>query len=618
MVQVLQGMAAASEEVRDFYLDSKRVLAQEELDQGLEDELEALLLQEEDELASAEMESILFEQELESLRKLRQVEVTPSEFTEFAIKLPIEGAITPFSFEGRRYLKTVYDSPARRKLLVYSRQSEKSTYLGNSAIAYSAIVPAFKTLYVCPTAAQAQVFSVDRLKDPLEISPELQYMVNRNLSQNVFFKQFRNRSQVRVRYAFLSADRARGIASDKVQIDEFQDVHGPSVPVIEQCTSHSHWGLFDYAGTPKSLDNSIHKYWTEFSTQNEWAVPCQHHGVPNDPSSWHWNLLGIKNIGKEGPICARCGEPIDPADPLAQWVSLQPVTADNENRVTFEGYHISQLMVPWMQGEKWTEILTHLEQYDETQFNNEVLGLSHDAGQRPLKRSHIIRCCNETIRIGAVLETAKRCESGVFAGLDHGTGEDASFSLLTLGGYIDGIFQIFFAHRFVGEDLDPRRQLRRIAKLLHAVDFKILGSDYGGGFDRNDWLMRNFGASRVARYQYTGNPKTKIKWEPELGRFMLHRTEIMSDIFSAIRNQRIRFPAWKEWEEPFAADMLNIFAEYNARLHMTQYKLTRGKSDDTFHSILYCFLASMIVRPRPDIIIPLFPGSVEFAPGIVA
>jgi hypothetical protein len=496
--------------------------------------------------------------------------------------------------------------------------THNSTYLGNSSLAYSAIIPAFKTLYVCPTAAQAQVFSVDRLRDPLEISPQLQYMISRELAQNVFFKQFRNRSQIRIRYAFLSADRARGIASDKVQIDEFQDVHGPSVPVIEQCTSHSSYGLFDYAGTPKSLDNSLHKYWIDFSTQNEWAVPCRAHGTPNKPSSWHWNVLGIKNIGKTGPICTRCGKPIDPNDPLAQWVEMQPVTSDNANRVTFAGYHICQLMVPWMLGPKWKEILTCLEQYDAVRFNNEVLGVSYDSGQRPLKRAHVIRCCNDNIDMTKVLETAKRCESGVFAGLDHGSGEEASFSVLTLGGYIDGLFQIFFAHRFTGEDLDPRRQLRRIAKLLLAVDFKILGSDYGGGFDRNDWLMRNFSMSRVARYQYAGSPKKKVAWEPDLGRFILHRTEVMSDFFSAIRNQKVRFPKWSQWEDPYAQDMLNIFAEYNARLHMTQYKLTRGKSDDTFHSMLYCFLASMIMRPRPDILIPMFPGHVEFAPGIAA
>jgi hypothetical protein len=50
--------------------------------------------------------------------------------------------------------------------------------------------------------------------------------------------------------------------------------------------------------------------------------------------------------------------------------------------------------------------------------------------------------------------------------------------------------------------------------------------------------------------------------------------------------------------------MLNIFAEYNETLRMLQYSHRPDRPDDTFHSILYCFLASMIVVPRPDIIAP--------------
>jgi hypothetical protein len=50
--------------------------------------------------------------------------------------------------------------------------------------------------------------------------------------------------------------------------------------------------------------------------------------------------------------------------------------------------------------------------------------------------------------------------------------------------------------------------------------------------------------------------------------------------------------------------MLNIHSEYNETLRMVQYEHRIDKPDDSFHSVLYCFLVSMIIFPRPDIIAP--------------
>lgn len=608
-----------------FYVDARATLDKGRLDQTLEDEIGALM-EEQNRLIEkaeeeAEIDDVLFGDD-QAVSTKTQYEVTPSEFTEFAIRIPTKGDITPFSFEGRRYLLAPYNTAARRVLLKFGRQCEKSTLLGNKSLAYCGINTAFKVLYVSATATQATVFSVDRLKEPIDISPELSYLLDSRLSQNVLFKQFKNRSQIRIRYAFLHADRVRGIPADMILIDEIQDIVFHNVPVIEQCASHSDWKLYCYSGTPKSLDNTIEKYWADFSTQNEWMVPCEACGKGKDKSSWFWNILGVRNIGKKGPVCAKCKRPINPMHPDAQWASQQPITADNAHRVAFEGYHISQLMVPWIinDPEAWHDsVIFPYENYDTAKFNNEVLGLSYDSGQRPLTRHHVKACCQETIRMfepGRVLEYAKKCHGGVSAGIDWGTGENQSYTVLSLGGYLGGEFQIFYIHRFIGEDLDPRRQLLKIAQLLQSINFKVVGCDYGGGFDKNDWLMRNFGPTKVMKYQYAAAPKKKIKWEPELGRFILHRSEIMSDIFNAVRNRKIWFPRYEEFREPYGSDLLNIFSEYNDKIHLTQYKVSPGKSDDSFHSVLYCVLASMFIKVRPDLIIPLKQDHVDYTPEI--
>lgn len=599
-----------------FYVRAKEALEAGELNQELEDELDALMESEDDEIEKAEIENVMFGDDVDVSRQLK-THVTPAEFTEFAIKIPVGGNVERFSFDGRRYLRQPYNTAARRLLLKCARQTEKSTMLGNKALAYCGINYGFKVLYVSATATQAQVFSVDRLKEPIDISDELSYLIDSRLSQNVLFKQFKNRSQVRIRYAFLNADRTRGIPADMILIDEIQDIIFANVPVIEQCASHSPWKIFCYSGTPKSMDNTIEAYWSEFSTQNEWVVPCEACGG-KEPDSWFWNVLGVRNIGKKGPICSKCKRPINPMHPRAQWASMQPVTEDNLHRVAFEGYRVSQLMVPWIihDNDAWHDsVLFPLENYETAKFNNEVLGLSYDSGQRPLTKRQVEACCQEGIHMydhDAVLRNAEKCYGGVAAGLDHGTGENESYSVLTLGGYLGGAFQVFYIHRFTGEDLNPQLQLLKIAALLKQVNFVVLGSDYGGGFDRNDWLMRNFGANKVMKYQYASGPKKKVKWEGELGRFMLHRTEVMSDVFNAIRQRKIWFPNWEEFRTPYGNDLLNIYSEFNEQIHMTQYKVSPGKSDDSFHSILYCFLASMFIKPRPDILVPTSANHVDF------
>ncbi len=584
----------------------KHIVSGRGYDPAFETELERLLHEDEDE--ENEIELIMSDGDDILRLPTELTEVSPSEFTSFAIKIPSKGRIESFNFEDRPYLPSIYDTRRRRVLQKCARQTEKSTGLGNVSIAYSVLNMGFKVLYVTATAQQATVFSVDRIREPIEISPIIASMTTTKLAQNILFKQFRNRSQIRIRYAFLSADRTRGISADLILIDEIQDILVQNIPVIEQCASHSMWKLFRYSGTPKSNDNTIQVYWDRFSTQNEWVVPCDRH-TPR-----HWNILGERNIGKKGVVCAKCKKPIDPLSGDARWVSMQPVTEDNGDVVAFDGFRISQLMVPWIIRDPsvWSDsVLLPYNSYERAKFYNEVLGLSYDSGSRPLTRVQLMGCCRDELRMDEVEENARKCEGGVFVGIDWGLGERDSYTLLVLGGYIDGVFTIFFGHRFTGSEVESPVQLEMIAKLLTNVDFTLAGCDYGIGFDRNDWLARVFGPERIKKFQYIGRAKRKVKWEPGLNRFVVYKTEVVSDVLNAIKRgpDVIRFPRWDQWKDPCGEDMLNVFSEYSENTRMLLYKVSPGKSDDTLHAVTYCLLASMIVMPRPDILIPVQYGT---------
>jgi len=524
----------------------------------------------------------------------------PTDFAEFGITVRVTEEGKPprmenFSFAERRYLKPIYNTQSRRVLLKCGRQVEKSTSLGNICLAYACILPGFNILFVSPSQDQTRTFSRDRLKDPMETSDILKVWTDQKIADSVMLKQFLNRSKITLRYAFHNADRTRGIPADMILLDEIQDIYIDHIPVILECASHSPYKLLRFSGTPKSLDNTIEYYWANMSTANEWVVPCERH------SPWFWNVLGEKNIEPHGLSCSKCHKLINPMHEKARWASMQkPKTAE-----PFEGFRIPQLMVPWV---SWPEILDKYEHYPRPRFNNEVLGLSFDTGTRPLTRQEVIDCCNPKIQMSNP-DVMKDLMKGlanipVYAGVDWGAGGENSFTVLTLGAYIDGKFTIFFVHRFVGQDAEPDRQIAIIKKICRAWRVRRIGVDFGGGWWPNDDLLRTFGHQRLFRYQYAA-PRKKVTWDDGLRRWLVNRTEVMADVFAAIkRGGVLQFPCWEDFEDPFSRDMLNIFSEYNERRNANQFMKAPGTTDDTFHSIIYCLLASMPEYPRPDIITP--------------
>jgi hypothetical protein len=204
-----------------------------------------------------------------------------------------------------------------------------------------------------------------------------------------------------------------------------------------------------------------------------------------------------------------------------------------------------------------------------------------------------------------VQEIIRRIAGGkIYAGIDWGQDSSKSYTVLALGAYLGGAFTIFYVHRFEGSEAEPRAQLDQIIRLIDAMNIYVIGADYGGGFWPNGELMKRYGTQRVRRYQYT-NPSVFLHYDNKLGRYLVHRNEVMSAMFNAVKRGTVfRFPNWNEFGTPFGADFLSIWSEYNERTRMTEYKKSPNTTDDTFHAILMCFLASMNENPREDVFVP--------------
>ena len=186
------------------------------------------------------------------------------------------------------------------------------------------------------------------------------------------------------------------------------------------------------------------------------------------------------------------------------------------------------------------------------------------------------------------------------------TGEHC-YTIFTVGGYVRGDdgFQIVYSKRFDGPLVEPELQMAEIYRLIEKFRIKYVGADYGMGFHPNKLLTAKYGPKRIHQFQYASRAPAKVIFKPQLFRYLLFRTPLMSDVFSAIKNMKIRFPAWDVYKEPFAKDILSIRSEYSDTMKMIRYDKPKTIPDDTFHSVLYTLLASMLDRPRPDIIAPL-------------
>lgn len=509
-----------------------------------------------------------------------------------------------FDFRGREYLLPIYDRQDARILLKTARQVEKTTSLANHLVVKSAVKPYNKSLYVSPSHTQTRQFSNEKLRPAIEKSPFIKrYLQDSSVSTQVFEKGFTNGAYIFLRSSFRTADRTRGISARDLCLDEFQDLMTSEIPVIRECTSHFLDATELMAGTPKSFDNPIEIYWGETS-QCEWLVPCP---------CGKWNFLDEKCIGpthmylddslRPGPICKKCNRPLNVR--RGQWMP----TASGK---MIQGYRIPQLMVPWIIGIKsqWMKLLWKRDNYPFGQFNNEVLGLSYDSASKPITRDELIECCADydlwdpANLTPTIVQQARNMI--LTAGVDWGEGNDgserspsgkvrnASYTVLTIGVYINQRqWGVKLVKKYIGRESEPDYVVNDICRICQLLDVKLIGVDWGHGWGVNNSLVRRFGPSKVVQFQYLPKLKQRMKYDPIGYRYHIQRNFMMSELFFDMKNKHIQFPRWAQIE-PYAKDILAIYAEYVEYRREVKYDHRPSDPDDFFHSLHYARLASDI------------------------
>lgn len=419
----------------------------------------------------------------------------------------------------------------RTTLLKTGRQVSKSTSLASQGVLFSNCIPYFSTLYITPLFEMIRRFSQNYVAPFIETSPVGKLFSGQSTINNVLQRSFKNRSQMIFSFAYLDAERTRGISADKNVIDEVQDMDISFLPIIHETISASRdWGLIQYAGTPKTLDNTIERLWTD-SSMAEWMVKCPHGGCG------HWNIPSLefdllKMIGPvhsdisekcPGVICAKCAKPINPR-PFSQGGTGRWVHRHADRRWSFAGYHVPQIIMPmhYASEEKWQKLVDKMNGRGNTPihvFYNEVCGESWDSGSKLVTVTDLKKAA--CLPWERSLDQARNHIDGYlhkFCSVDWGGGgvskgkSDLALqsytSIAVCGLTPDGRIDVIYGIRSMNPH-DHVREAKLIMGIMATFKCSHLVHDYTGAGTVRETILRQAGLdiNNILPVAYTGPAK---------------------------------------------------------------------------------------------------------------
>lgn len=521
--------------------------------------------------------------------------------------------------QDRRFLKLIfsvddkYPKASRNMMLLTARQVGKSVSATIIGLLQQIAHPGYKALYVQPTWPQVQVISNNRYNSVMMSSPLLKkYWWNTKVTWQVKSRSLANGSYATFRSCYLDTVGIRGISADFLNIDEIQNISAQNIPIIQSCQDASRPDRKStlMSGTPLSTMNIAYKMYKE-TTMFEWLVRCDYCN--------HWNYLDEKVIGPKFYQCTKpnCKRQIFPHDcSKGQWVPLNSRKLD-----TMWGFRIPQIIAPNK---------THADLWgamnDPTKpanvFRNEHLGLASDTGKSQITPNQLAVCCTNRMLMKPSEVRAQFGNINLFMGIDYGSGEMdkteggelalKAFTVVTVGGWINREFHIFYMEKFLGAKAELANQPDAIDKIARAYQVMWAGADWGFGAHVNSTLRtfkgwRNMGEAAgdgpvLLEYQtVSGSALQEITFNPNAshynGRYRINRDWFVQKIIEGVHHVKIRFPKKEvmfnipEKKLAFSTDFLGVYAEYDFIHNKIRYG--HETPDDTFMAAGYAYISAL-------------------------
>lgn len=495
----------------------------------------------------------------------------------------------------------IYDGKYDRMLLKTARQVGKSVTIASFMIAEAIGHPGFKAYYISPSQEQTRKFSYTRISKILAYSPDLRKgFAGAEAIDNVLLRILRNGSEMAFTYAQDNADRARGFSADRCCFDECQDIlYEAVIPVIEETMSNSHYQYSVYAGTPKTMENTMEFLWGE-SSRSEWCMRCSGCGK-------YTFIDDVKAIGKLGPECLACRKALSPRD--GQWVDMAKGSM-------IKGFHISQAIMPenvpaaWQPGteehtqatDRWKKFLYKMETplYGESRFRNECLGVSTSMGVRLLTKEALEVLCDESNEITRLpTNTSKKEVTRCFAGVDwSGGGAEIkgseglfkSRTVLHIWGEYQGRLKTMYYKVFPNGH--AAGWIDEIVELCNAWGVVMIVGDAGEGALANSLLRAKLGDHRVLAVRYMALSKP-MEWNANSQTYSLDRTTIIDNYARFLLHKQVIFPKLAQAKLAIE-DILSVYEEVTAQGRKV-WRHAPTKPDDCLHAQIFGWMAWRIL-----------------------
>lgn len=513
----------------------------------------------------------------------------------------------PFRLDDWPMHRAFYDGRFPRTLFKTSRQVAKSTTLANFSIIECALIPYFSTMFVSPSKEQTTRFSTTRVGKVMRYSPIVnKRFLHPDLSDRVFHKQFTNGSEMLFTYgcdAIEGPDRLRGPSTDRNMYDEVQDIlYDPVIIVGNETLAESDYHYETYAGTPKSMENTIQYLW-DISTQTEWVMKC-------DACNTYQYIDSERSLGLDGPICVKCGAYLDPF--TGQWIDMCPPDPEKGETAALKlkGFHISQLMmpknVPLSMGRhrsveaeekaraRWGRILTKHREAPTALFKNEVLGVSDAIGTRMISLDQLKSLCTGPAMSEIPTRATFYGMSTIVAGVDWSGGGSKGLSrtVLWIWGYRQSDMKLVCLFYKVYPGTNPTHIVEEIGKICKAFRVSMVVGDAGEGALANDTLRRALGEKCVTQVQY--GSQAKALTFNNVDRYTGDRTTLIDNYIMMLIKKEVEFGPVEQMM-PAIDDILNVYEEVTLSGKKV-WRHSPQKPDDCLHAGLFGWIAHKLIN----------------------
>ena len=305
-----------------------------------------------------------------------------------------------------------------------------------------------------------------------------------------------------------------------------------------------------YFSHPSLVSKGVDVYWAQ-SDKKEWFVKCK---------NGHEHLLEWpESIAMGQYVCRECKTPLTDEERRAgQW---KPTA-----KGMFSGYHISQLMCPWINAEKIIEA-SQDQNKGKQYFYNYVLGLPFADSNDRIDPKDVLK---------NVVSRANDQQGQIVWGVDPG------LPFWVVGGTKNGLFY--------NADLSGKDPQIELERLLLRFPNSIMIIDQGGDF-RSRVLMDKYpGRVFICFYRQDRKSAEPVKWNDD-GSVVVDKHQMFTLLFDSLRDGgRINLNGTEDdWRE-FASHFNNFLRVKEDTPLGPKYIWESRKPDHYAHAFLYAMV----------------------------